>query len=142
LLTFVVVGGGPTGVELAGTIAEVARTTMAQDFRNFDPRSARVLLVEGLGARAAELSATELSYAAKHQLERLGVEVVLGRRVEAIDAEGVRDRRGAHRRAHGAVGRRSSCVTVARRRSTSRSTALGACRSATTCRSTATTACS
>jgi NADH dehydrogenase len=89
LLTFVVVGGGPTGVELAGTIAEVARTTMAQDFRNFDPRSARVLLVEG-SERVLQSFPTELSYAAKHQLERLGVEVVLGRRVEAIDAEGVR----------------------------------------------------
>ncbi len=89
LLTFVVVGGGPTGVELAGTIAEVARTTMAQDFRNFDPRSARVLLVEG-SERVLQSFPTELSYAAKHQLERLGVEVVLGRRVEVIDAEGVR----------------------------------------------------
>lgn len=89
LLTFVVVGGGPTGVELAGTIAEVARTTMAQDFRNFDPRSARVLLVEG-SERVLQSFPTELSDAAKHQLERLGVEVVLGRRVEAIDAEGVR----------------------------------------------------
>lgn len=87
-LTFVVVGGGPTGVELAGTIAEVARTTMAQDFRNFDPKTARVLLVEGLD-RVLQAFPPELSAKAKRQLEALGVEVVLGRRVEAIDANGI-----------------------------------------------------
>lgn len=87
-LTFVIVGGGPTGVELAGALTEIARKTLAADFRRFDPREAKVILVEAaprlLGAMSPESSA-----AARRQLERLGVEVRLGQAVTAIDADGV-----------------------------------------------------
>jgi NADH dehydrogenase len=74
LLTFVVVGGGPTGVELAGAIAEIARHTVAQDFRTFDPRSARVILLER-GERVLDAYPNDLSARAQRALERLGVEV-------------------------------------------------------------------
>lgn len=88
LLTFAVVGGGPTGVEMAGAIAEMARTTLARDFRRFDPRQARVLLLEAaprlLGAFPERLSA----YAVR-ALEDLGVEVRAGAAVERIDPEGL-----------------------------------------------------
>ena len=88
LLTFVVVGGGPTGVELAGTIAELARTTLARDFRHIDPRSARIILCEAgprvLGAFPEKLSA----YAGK-ALAALGVDVRIGKPVEKIDGEGI-----------------------------------------------------
>lgn len=88
LLTFVVVGGGPTGVELAGTIAEVAYKTLAKDFRHLDPASARVILIEGmphlLGAFPESLAAS-----ARRKLERLGVRVMTGERVEQVDSEGV-----------------------------------------------------
>lgn len=88
LLTFAVVGGGPTGVEMAGAIAEMARTTLARDFRRFDPRQARVLLLEAaprlLGAFPERLSA----YAVR-ALEDLGVEVRTGAAVERIDADGL-----------------------------------------------------
>ncbi len=87
-LSFVVIGAGPTGVELAGTLVEIARHTLPDEFRRIDSRRARVLLVEGaervLGAFDAELSAS-----ARRQLERLGVEVLTGCRVTAIDADGV-----------------------------------------------------
>jgi NADH dehydrogenase len=83
LMTTVVVGGGPTGVELAGTFAELARTVLHRDFDHIDPRQARILLVEGgptiLGSFHPELSAS-----AKRQIERLGVEVRLNTRVTAI----------------------------------------------------------
>ena len=75
LLTFVVVGGGPTGVELAGAIAEIARHTIKQDFRAFDPRQARVMLVES-GPRLLGTYPADLSARAQHALERLRVEVV------------------------------------------------------------------
>jgi NADH:ubiquinone reductase (H+-translocating) len=87
-LTFVIVGAGPTGVELAGTLAEIAKKTLAQDFRRIDPTSARILLLEGtpnlLGAYVPELRDK-----AKAQLEHLGVEVRLGTMVTAIDEGGV-----------------------------------------------------
>lgn len=80
-LTFVVIGGGPTGVEMAGTIAELARYTLSRDFRNINPGSARVLLVEA-NDRLLRAFSEKLSAYAKHQLEKLGVEVLLNQRVE------------------------------------------------------------
>jgi NADH dehydrogenase len=88
LLTFVVVGGGPTGVELAGALAEIARHTLAADFRRIDPESARVVLVEAM-PEVLPLYATPLRVSARRQLERLGVEVRSGVRVTAIDEESV-----------------------------------------------------
>jgi NADH dehydrogenase len=87
-LTFVVVGGGPTGVELAGTIAEIARQTLADEFRHIDPRAARVLLLEG-GERLLLTYPPDLSDQARAQLERLGVEVRLRSPVRHIDDDGV-----------------------------------------------------
>ncbi len=75
-LTFVVIGAGPTGVEMAGSIAELARHTLAADFRNIDPRQARIILVEA-GPRVLPAMPAMLSEAAKAGLERLGVEVRL-----------------------------------------------------------------
>ncbi|MGE5146856.1 MAG: FAD-dependent oxidoreductase, partial [Candidatus Eiseniibacteriota bacterium] len=88
LLTFVIVGGGPTGVELAGAIVELARLGMAKDFRTFDPASARVILVEA-GPRVLAAFPERLSAKAKASLEALGVEVLTGGWVEAIDEAGV-----------------------------------------------------
>jgi NADH:ubiquinone reductase (H+-translocating) len=87
-LTFVVVGAGATGVELAGTLAEIARHTLRGEFRRFDPRKARVVLVEA-GDRVLPPYPPDLSRKALVQLERLGVTVWLGKRVTGIDAEGV-----------------------------------------------------
>jgi NADH dehydrogenase len=87
-LTFVVIGGGATGVELAGSFAEIARHTLRGEFRNFDPRNARVVLVEA-GERILPAYPPTLSERARQQLERLGVTVWLGRMVSGIDAEGV-----------------------------------------------------
>ena len=87
-LNFVVVGGGPTGVELAGTLAEIARHTLPREFRRSDPRRARVLLVEA-GPRLLAAFDPALSAKAQHQLERLGVEVQTGTAVTAIDGDGV-----------------------------------------------------
>ena len=86
LTTFAVVGGGPTGVELAGAIAELARSTLARDYRAFDPARARVLLLEG-GDRVLPVFPAELSRRATRSLERLGVEVRTHAFVVAI-AEG------------------------------------------------------
>lgn len=88
LLQFVVVGGGPTGVELAGTFAEIARHTLPGEFRRIDPRQARVLLVEG-NARVLQAMPEALSERAREQLTALGVEVKLNARVTGIDAEGL-----------------------------------------------------
>jgi NADH dehydrogenase len=88
LLTFVVVGAGATGVELAGTLAEIARHTLKGEFRRFDPHLARVVLVEGTD-RVLPPYPADLSEKARRQLERLGVTVWLGRRVTGIDAGGV-----------------------------------------------------
>jgi NADH:quinone reductase (non-electrogenic) len=87
-MTFVIVGGGPTGVELAGTFRDVARMTLARDFRHIDPRNARVVLVQA-EPRVLPPYAEELSASAREQLEHLGVEVRTGSRVTGIDAEGV-----------------------------------------------------
>ncbi|TPI08098.1 NAD(P)/FAD-dependent oxidoreductase [Mesorhizobium sp. B4-1-3] len=88
LLTLVIVGGGPTGVELAGTIVELAHDTLRGEFRNIDTRQARVVLIEA-GDRILANFAPELSDYARKALERLGVTVELGRPVTQLDAEGV-----------------------------------------------------
>jgi len=87
-LNFVVVGGGPTGVELAGTLAEIARHTLPQEFRRCDPRSAQIHLLEA-GPRVLAAMPESLSASARKQLERLGVIVHTGDAVINIDAEGV-----------------------------------------------------
>jgi NADH dehydrogenase len=88
LLTFAIVGGGPTGVELAGTLAEIARHTLKREFRRIDPRDARVLLLEA-GPRVLSTFPESLSDQARRQLRKLGVEVRTGVPVNAIDAGGV-----------------------------------------------------
>ncbi len=87
-LTFVVVGGGPTGVEMAGTLAEIARHTLPGEFRRIDPASARIILLEG-GPRVLQAMPETLSRRAREQLERLGVQVRLNARVTAIDSGGL-----------------------------------------------------
>ncbi|WP_374012435.1 NAD(P)/FAD-dependent oxidoreductase [Pseudoxanthomonas koreensis] len=88
-LSFAIVGGGPTGVELAGTLAEIARHTLKNEFRNIDPAAARVRLVEA-GPRVLATFPATLSDKARRQLERLGVEVSVGVPVTGIDAGGYR----------------------------------------------------
>jgi NADH:ubiquinone reductase (H+-translocating) len=88
LLTFVIVGAGPTGVELAGALSEIARHTLTRDFRHIAPESARVILVEALPT-VLPAYPHRLQGAARRQLERLGVEVRTGAKVTRIDAEGV-----------------------------------------------------
>lgn len=87
-LTFAIVGGGPTGVEMAGTLAEIARHTLHGEFRRADPRRARVLLLEA-GPRVLASFPESLSEKARTQLQKLGVEVRTGVPVAAIDGEGV-----------------------------------------------------
>ena len=89
LLTFVVIGGGPTGVELAGAIAEIARHTVSEDFRTFDPRQARVILLER-GERILEQYPPDLSASARRALERLGVEVRTGKGATDVTSTYVR----------------------------------------------------
>lgn len=84
LTTFAVIGGGPTGVEIAGSIAELSRRTLARDFRTIRPENTRILLVEAADRLLAGFS-DELSNYARRGLERLKVEVVLGKAVEAIE---------------------------------------------------------
>jgi len=88
LLTFVLIGGGPTGVEMAGSIAELSHKALAADFRHIDPRMARILLIEA-GPRILSTFSPDLSLKSKRALERLGVEVREGQRVEEVDASGV-----------------------------------------------------
>lgn len=88
LLTFAVIGGGPTGVEMAGSIAEVARHSIKCDFRRINPRDAKVVLIEA-GERLLVTMPPELSAAAKRSLECMGVEVRLGTRVDNITEDGV-----------------------------------------------------
>ena len=87
-LTFVVVGAGPTGVELAGQIAEIARDTVRHDFRHIDPTTASIILVEGAD-RVLTAFPSRLSEKAKRQLEKLGVTVRTDRMVTGVDREGV-----------------------------------------------------
>ena len=88
LLTFAIIGAGPTGVELAGTIADLARDTLPRDFRHIDTRKARVVLIEA-GPRVLAGFPDDLSAYAKASLERLGVEVMLGEAVTECSADGV-----------------------------------------------------
>jgi NADH:ubiquinone reductase (H+-translocating) len=88
LLTFVVVGGGPTGVELAGALSEIARHTLAADFRHIEPESARVVLLEAVPELLPAFPPS-LREAARRQLVRLGVEVRTGARVTAVDEDGI-----------------------------------------------------
>ena len=94
-LTFVVVGAGPTGVEMAGTLAEIARHTLHGEFRRIDPASAKILLLEG-GTRVLQAMPDSLSTKAQRQLEKLGVEVRLNARVTAIDANGLQVQNAAN----------------------------------------------
>ena len=87
-LTFVVVGAGPTGVEMAGQIGELARDTLRRDFRTIDPRTARILLVEAAD-RVLTTFPPSLSAKAARSLERLGVTVLTGRTVVGVEAGGV-----------------------------------------------------
>ena len=88
VLTLLIVGGGATGVELAGAIAELARFGMEKEFRNFDPAHARVLLVQS-APRLLPAFPEKLAAIAQRSLEQLGVDVRIGSRVEHIDADGV-----------------------------------------------------
>ncbi|MBB3285964.1 MULTISPECIES: NAD(P)/FAD-dependent oxidoreductase [Rhizobium] len=88
LLTFVIVGAGPTGVELAGIISELARTTLPREFRNIDTRKAKIILVEA-GPRVLPAFAEDLSDYARKELEELGVEIRFGKPVTLCSAEGV-----------------------------------------------------
>jgi NADH dehydrogenase len=88
LLTFVVIGGGPTGVELAGALGEISRHTLARDFRRIDPAHTRVLLIEA-GPRVLPAFDPELSKRAARDLEELGVQIWTRSRVTGIDATGV-----------------------------------------------------
>jgi NADH dehydrogenase len=88
LLTFVIIGGGPTGVEMAGAMAEVARQTLQSDFRRIDPRASRIVLIEA-GPRILPTFPERLSAYAQSALERMGVEVLLGSPVTHCDRGGV-----------------------------------------------------
>lgn len=114
LLTFVVIGAGPTGVEMAGTLAEIAKHTLSGEFRHIDPSSSQVLLVEG-GARVLQAMPESLSQKALEQLQRLGVEVRLNARVTAIDASGLEVQTGGGADGAPATSYRidSSCVVWA-----------------------------
>jgi NADH:ubiquinone reductase (H+-translocating) len=88
LLTFVIVGGGPTGVEMAGAVAELAHMALSRDFRHIDPKSARIILVEA-ASRVLLSFPDSLSDVARRSLEKLGVEIRLGKAVTACDENGV-----------------------------------------------------
>ncbi|HEY6895261.1 MAG TPA: NAD(P)/FAD-dependent oxidoreductase [Rhodanobacteraceae bacterium] len=88
LLNFVIVGGGPTGVEFAGTLAEIARHTLKNEFRRINPRDAHIYLVEA-GPRVLPSMPESLSKSAERQLARLGVDVHVGEAVTGVDANGV-----------------------------------------------------
>lgn len=92
LLTFVVVGGGPTGVEMAGAIAEISRKVMVDDFSHIDPREARIVLIEA-GPRILPTFDERLSAKAHRELERSGVEVIVGTPVQSVERECVRTSR-------------------------------------------------
>ena len=87
-LTFVIIGGGPTGVELAGALAEISRQALSREFQHIDPSHARIILIEGV-PRVLPSYPDTLSAKARTQLERLGVDVWTGTRVTGIDATGV-----------------------------------------------------
>jgi NADH dehydrogenase len=88
LLNFIIVGGGPTGVELAGAIADISRTVLVHDFKRIDPSQAQVILIEA-GPRVLAAFREDLSEKARRDLQELGVQVRTSARVDKIDAEGV-----------------------------------------------------
>src|SRR3954471_11128892 len=104
LLTFVVVGAGPTGVEMAGQIAELAHRTLRKDFRHIDPTSARVILLDA-APKVLPPFADKLGTAAAQRLNEMGVEIQLGAMVTDVDADGltVKDTDGHERRIHAAT---------------------------------------
>jgi NADH dehydrogenase len=87
-MTFVIIGGGPTGVEMAGALAEISRRVLERDFRMIDPGSARIVLIEA-GPRLLPAMSPQSSASAERQLKRLGVEVITGSPVTAVDDRGV-----------------------------------------------------
>ncbi|HEY2714045.1 MAG TPA: NAD(P)/FAD-dependent oxidoreductase [Chthoniobacterales bacterium] len=87
-MTFVIIGGGPTGVEMAGAIAEIARQTLAKDFRHIDPSTARVILIEG-EKRVLASFPEDLSTKALEQLQELGVEIITGAHAENLTENGL-----------------------------------------------------
>jgi NADH dehydrogenase len=87
-MTFVVIGGGPTGVEMAGALAEISRRVLERDFRRIDPGKARIILIEA-GPKVLPAMSPESSASARRQLERLGVEVITDSPVTAVDDRGV-----------------------------------------------------
>ena len=87
-MTFVVIGGGPTGVEMAGAIAEISRYTLAKNFRHIDPSQARVILIEG-APRLLAAYPPDLCESARKQLVELGVEVRTNARATNVTEEGV-----------------------------------------------------
>jgi NADH:ubiquinone reductase (H+-translocating) len=93
LLTFVIIGGGPTGVEMAGAMAEIARQSLARDFRHFDPSSSKIILLEG-GPSVLSNFPEPLRNAARRDLERLGVEVRTGEAVTSVEHGRVRTTKG------------------------------------------------
>lgn len=109
LLTFVIVGGGPTGVELAGALAEIAQRSLARDFRSIRPESAHIVLLEG-GPDLLPAFPDTLRQAARAALERLGVDVRTSSMVTAVDAEGVWCR--SSRPSESGTGERITAVTV------------------------------
>jgi NADH dehydrogenase len=94
LLSFAIIGGGPTGVEMAGAIAELAKKTVVRDFRNFDPGQARIFLIEA-GPRILPSFSERLAESARRQLEKLGVQTVVNQAVTACDQKGVALRNGS-----------------------------------------------
>ena len=117
LLTFVIVGAGATGVEMAGAIAEIARHTVASDFRRIDPRTARIILLEAGTARVAG-TAGDLSDYAQRSLTRMGVDVRTATRVDECDAARRRSRCGRIDAGTHHLGRRRggvACRALARR---------------------------
>lgn len=88
LMTFVLVGGGPTGVELAGSLAHMAKVTLRRNFRHIDPAASAIVLIEG-GDRILPTFAESLSEKATRRLEKLGVKVLTGAKVENVDEQGV-----------------------------------------------------
>jgi NADH dehydrogenase len=94
-MTFVVVGGGPTGVEMAGAIAEIARQTLVRDFRHIDSSHARVILIEN-SPQVLTVFTDDLSESAAKQLKRIGVELKLGSMVQEVDETGIKLASGEH----------------------------------------------